>query len=119
MTAVTDGRGLGAYHGAMANAALTFASRFIPKDAGRARQAPDVSKRRFLRDRSGVTAIEYAFIAAGIGAMIALSLGTIGKATTASFNAAAQGFLGAGTGSGDAGAPPAGDDGGNGEPETD
>ena len=44
-----------------------------------ARQAIDVSVRRFLRDESGATAIEYALIASGIAVAIASTVMTLGS----------------------------------------
>ena len=44
-----------------------------------ARRSIDISLRRFLRDESGATAIEYALIASGIAVAIATTIVSLGS----------------------------------------
>ena len=44
-----------------------------------ARRSIDISFRRFLRDESGATAIEYAMIASGIAVAIAATIVSLGS----------------------------------------
>ncbi|MDO9414236.1 MAG: Flp family type IVb pilin [Pseudolabrys sp.] len=46
-----------------------------------------IQLRRFLRDQSGATAIEYAIIAAGIAAAIAGAISILGVSVTAKWEA--------------------------------
>jgi pilus assembly protein Flp/PilA len=50
------------------------------------------SIRRFAKDQSGATAIEYALIAVGIAVVIVAAVSSIGGAVKASFIKASNGF---------------------------
>ena len=47
---------------------------------------------RFLRDRSGAPAIEYAMIAGGIAVVIVAAIASVGSATSAKFTAVSNAF---------------------------
>ena len=54
-----------------------------------ARQTIDISVRRFLRDESGATAIEYALIASGIAVAIATTIVSLGSSVQGLYDSVA------------------------------
>lgn len=59
---------------------------------------------RFVKDESGVTAIEYGLIAAAIGLMLVVAMPIISGQLAGVFTAIGNGLTGAAAGGGDAGA---------------
>ena len=53
------------------------------------RQLPGISVRRFVRDESGATAIEYAMIASGIAVAIASTVFTLGTSVKGLYSSVA------------------------------